>query len=548
MLSVNQVSKRFGEELILDRVSFNLNAGDRLALIGPNGCGKSTLLAMIAGTLAPDQGKISTHPQNLIVGYLPQAPLIKKGDSISDFMDRTGRGLREKSAELEKLASEIAANPHTSDLQEIYDQLLVEVSSLRENEGETASALTQLGLGDIPEESLVSKLSGGQQTRLSLAGVLRSRPQLLILDEPTNHLDLPMLEWLEDWFIDFQGGILFVSHDRAFINKTATGILELGLETRQTQYYPGNYSDYLVAKLNAREKQQQAFTQQQAEISRLRSAIERKKGEAKYKKGGKADSDKFAKGFYKNRSAGTIKRAKQLEKRIEYLQNAGKVDKPGDSWQLKIDFNDNPEGNRKALTLDNLSVGYGTRVLIERINQEIRLGERIALTGENGIGKTTLIRTILKEIPPLSGTARLGVDIQAGYMAQTQSELNLELNVLESLQGQAALSETDLRRFLSYFLFTGDDVFKNIGQLSFGERARLSLAGIVAGGCNFLILDEPINHLDIPSRSRFEQALTLFNGAILAVVHDRYFIDGFATRIWEVEERHINSRPVGNAF
>lgn len=541
MLAVNKVSKRFGDELILDEVTFHANAGERLALIGANGCGKSTLLSIIAGDLEPDQGSVSFHPERLRLGYLPQGLLFQEGETLRSFLDKKGGDFHTRSKELERLAREISNHPDSKQLQEQYDRAIAKVSSSAESINETADTLMKLGLAHIPGETEVSHLSGGQLTRLSLAGVLQLTPQLLLLDEPTNHLDLPMLSWLEDWLLSFPGGVIYVSHDRAFINRTATGILELDSQTRKIQAYPGNYSDYLEIKLTAREKQQTAYHSQQKEISRLRGAVERRRGEAKYTRGGKADSDKFAKGFYKSRSSGTIRRAKSLEKRIEFLQTDGRVEKPSSTWQLKIDFEDLPPGKRRMLILENLTVGYGDLVLIEGINQEIRLGERIALIGENGKGKTTLLRTILKEISPLEGQARLGVDVQPGYMAQTQEELDPELTVFQSLQDKAAFSETEARRFLSYFLFTRDEVFKRVGQLSYGERARLSLAGIVASECNFLILDEPINHLDIPSRSRFEQALSTFHGSILAVVHDRYFIEGFATGIWELAGKRLKS-------
>jgi ATP-binding cassette subfamily F protein 3 len=543
MLSVNKISKRFGDELVLDGVTFHVNAGERLALIGPNGSGKSTLLSIIMGELEPDEGSVSFHPESLALGYLPQGEVFQDGETIRSYLDRKGGDFYKRSKELEHLAREISLHPGSHELQERYDRVLAEVSSSAERINETTDILTNLGLGHIPGETQISHLSGGQLTRLSLAGVLQSAPQLLLLDEPTNHLDLPMLAWLEEWLLSFPGGVIYVSHDRAFIDRTAEGILELDLHTRKISTYPGNYSDYLATILASREKQQLAYIKQQKEISRLGSAVERRKGEAKYKKGGKADSDKFAKGFYKDRSAGTIRRAKNLEKRIEFLKTEGRIEKPVDSWQLKIDFEELTSGKRRVLMLENLTVGYGELALIEKINQGIRLGERISLIGENGKGKTTLLRTILNEIPPLSGKTRFGVDVQTGYMAQTQVELNPDLTVIQSLLEQAAFSETDARRFLSYFLFTGDEVFKYVGQLSYGERARLSLAGIVASGCNFLILDEPINHLDIPSRTRFEQALATFNGSVLAVVHDRYFIEGFATHIWELQDNRLKSRP-----
>jgi ATP-binding cassette subfamily F protein 3 len=348
-----------------------------------------------------------------------------------------------------------------------------------------------------------------------------------------------MLAWLEDWLLEFPGGILYISHDRAFLDRTATDILELDPDSKSVHRYPGNYTAYLEEKLAAREKQWQEFSDQQAEIDRLQSAVQRRKKEATYKPGGKADSDKFAKGFYTSRSAGTIKRAKTLEKRIDFLMNEGRVEKPQQSWQMKIDFGDVPGSGRDVLVLENLSVGFGDNILLENLSQVIRYGERVALVGENGTGKTTLLRTITGELPPLSGNLRLGANVHLGYMSQEQEELDPDLNALHTIRNLAAISETDARTFLSYFLFTGDEVFVPAKTLSYGERARLSLASWVMRGSNFLMLDEPINHLDIPSRARFEQALTNFEGTVLAVVHDRYFIDGFATQVWEVKDHGV---------
>jgi ATP-binding cassette subfamily F protein 3 len=290
-----------------------------------------------------------------------------------------------------------------------------------------------------------------------------------------------------------------------------------------------------------REKQRQAYSNQQEEIARLRGAVGHLSGLATYKRGGKADSDKFAKGFYKTRSARTIGRAKQLERRIEQLMGEDRIDKPGRSWQLDIDFGEVPSSGQDVLIQEDLAVGYGEKVLLRGMDHTIRAGERVVLVGPNGAGKTTLLRTAAGLLEPLAGRVRLGANVRMGYMAQEQEELDPSLDAFSTIRRTAPFSETDARSFLHHFLFSGDDVFTPVGMLSYGERSRLALARFVAQGCNFLMLDEPINHLDIPSRARFEQAMTHFDGTILAVTHDRYFIEGFATHIWEIEGDGLRS-------
>jgi ATP-binding cassette subfamily F protein 3 len=390
-------------------------------------------------------------------------------------------------------------------------------------------------LNDIPLDTPVKHLSGGQKTRLMLARVLLEEPHLLLLDEPTNHLDIEMLEWLEDWLNRFPGAALIVSHDRAFLDNTVTSILELDPNTHDIKSYPGNYADYLEQKLTEREKQAQAYQDQQDEIAQLHAAAAHIRGLTKMKKGGKADSgDKFAKGFFGNRATKNVAgRAKHIEARIEKLLTEDRIEKPRSSWQMKLDFDAPAHQSRDVLVTENLSVGYDQPLLAD-LNLYIRAGQRIALTGPNGTGKTTLVRTIAGRLEPLAGSLKLGATVKLGYMAQEQELLNQDWNALQSIQSVAVFNETEARNFLHYFLFKGDDALRPTRDLSFGERARLQLGLLVAQGCTFLLLDEPINHLDIPSRARFEEALANFEGTILAVVHDRYFIERFASDVWTV--------------
>jgi ATP-binding cassette subfamily F protein 3 len=540
MLRVSQISKRFGLNTILENVSFTISHGERVGLIGPNGCGKTTLLRILVGEENADLGGVHIDPPNLRIGYLPQGLEPSDEETLGDYLGR-GRGdLDMLSKELETLAVELSLDPDQPSLQQAYDSTLASLTRLTEDERSVPVVLASLGLGDYALSTPVKILSGGQKTRLALAGVLLAEPQLLILDEPTNHLDVEMLEWLESWMNDYPGAALIVSHDRTFLDRTVTSVLELDAQTHSTRVFVGNYSDYLEQKLLEREKLWQTYNDQLEEIARLRQAAARVRGDAAFKKGGKGDSgDKFAKGFFANRTRRTVKRAKSLEKRLDHLMTEEKIEKPKAGWQMKMEFNDTHESGKDVLRCEAMGVGYGDLFLVRDFSCVLRHNSRVALVGPNGSGKTTLLRTIAGVIPLLAGELKLGANVKLGYMAQEQENLESNLNALTVIRRSAPLSETDARTFLHKFLFRGDDVFVPVHRLSYGERARLSLACLVAQGCNFLMLDEPINHLDIPSRSRFEQALAVFEGTILAVVHDRYFINGYASEIWELSEQKV---------
>ena len=537
MFTIHHISKTYGIQPILEDISLSLSNTDRIGLVGPNGSGKTTLLRILAGVEQPDSGTIVATRPGLRVGYLAQGMEFAENETLRSALHHGTIAEADLETEVASLASSLAANPDDAGLQTRYDVALHQLSSMGNR---LPGILAPLGLADMSLETPVKHLSGGQKTRLMLARVLREEPHLLLLDEPTNHLDIERLEWLEDWLNRFNGAALIVSHDRAFLDNTVTSILELDPSTHKMATYPGNYTDFLDQKLAQREKQMQAYQDQQDELAQLRSAAAHIRGLTKMKKGGKADSgDKFARGFFGNRATKNVAgRAKNIESRIETLLTEEPIERPNTGWQMKLDFGAPAHQSRDVMVTHNLSVGYDQPLLTD-LNLHIRAGQRIAVTGPNGAGKTTLVRTIAGKLDPLAGSLKLGATVKLGYMAQEQELLRPDWNALQAIQSVAVINETEARNFLHYFLFKGDDALRPTAALSFGERARLQLGLLVAQGCTFLLLDEPINHLDIPSRARFEEALSSFQGTVLAVVHDRYFIERFASEIWLVKDGKI---------
>src|SRR5687767_9077127 len=536
MLTAHHIHKTYGVQSILQDISFSISDNERVGLIGPNGCGKTTLMRILAGIEQPDSGIVSSTLPNLRIGYLAQGMDFHPDQTLEAALNLHSVSQAELETEIISLASALSSNPNDSAIQAKYDTVLHQFSSLQ---SPVSAILAPLGLSELPLETPISHLSGGQKTRLMLARVLLEEPHLLLLDEPTNHLDIEMLEWLEGWLTSFNGAVLIVSHDRAFLDNTVTSILELDPKTQSIKAYPGDYSGYLEFKQREFEKQYDEYQDQIIELRKLHNAARHLRRISQFKKGGKSDTnDKFAKGFFGNRTTHTARRALRIEKRIEETLEEDRKEKPIQNWQMKLDFGAPAHQSKDVLITDELSVGYD-KPLLSDLNLHIRAGQRIALTGPNGTGKTTLIRTIAGKLEPLAGNLKLGATVKLGYMTQEQELLDPSLSAMRSAQNVADFNETEARNFLHYFLFKGDHALRATAELSFGERGRLQLALLVAQGCTFLLLDEPINHLDIPSRARFEEALSNFKGTILAVVHDRYFIERFASDVWNVRDGKI---------
>jgi ATP-binding cassette subfamily F protein 3 len=537
MLTAHHIHKIYDIQPILQDISFSINQRERIGLIGPNGCGKTTLMRILAGIEQPDSGTVTSTRPNLRIGYLAQGMDFAPEQTLQSALGPDSVSQTELEAEIAYLASALSANPNDAALQAAYDSTLHQLSM----SGNQASAiLGSLGLADIPQDTPVEHLSGGQKTRLMLARVLLEEPHLLLLDEPTNHLDVEMLEWLESWLNSFQGAALIVSHDRAFLDNTVTSILDLNPGTHSIRVYAGNYSDYMEQYVKEQDKQLAAYRDQEYEIRRMKQDIARTKEQARHVEITTTPRQPGVRRIAKKVAKKALSREKKMDR---YLESDERVEKIKPSWQIKLEFETSNVQSKNVLTTDNLTIGCTPNSpLLEKLNLMIHAGKRIALTGPNGIGKTTLIRTIAGKLRPLVGSLKLGKNVKLGYMSQEQELLNPDLNALQTIQNAVHLNETEARNLLHYFLFKGDAALRPTSDLSFGERARLQLGLLIAQGCTFLVLDEPINHLDIPSRVRFEEALSSFNGTILAVVHDRYFIERFASEVWNVKDGKIETR------
>jgi ATP-binding cassette subfamily F protein 3 len=562
MLQVYNLHKSYGITTVLAGISLIVNDGEHVGLIGPNGAGKSTLLRCIIGQEQPDAGTITLSPAGASLGYVPQSFGDLLGDrTIAQVVADAQAEYAAAEAALAQTADALADAVDMEAALAAYDAALARFDALGgyAREHRSAAVLQGLGLGALPVSMPANTLSGGQKTRLGLATLLLREPDLLLLDEPTNHLDVEALEWLEGFVRGYGGAVLAVSHDREFLDQTVTRIVYLDPETHVVKSYTGNYSDFADARAHEREQQIEAWQDQQDYIQAVESDIQRVKGKAmNIQNGPKRNRD-----HYGRVSVKVARLARARERKLDrYLESDQRVEKPRSRWNLKLDFGPPPPGGRAVLRVEDVAFSYPTlsederpktedqhssrsstvyhpsSPLLEDVTFDVQYGERLALVGPNGAGKTTLLRLIAGRLQPQAGVVKLGANVRLGVMAQEQETLDLGETVLQSVLHERAMSETEARNFLHFFLFGGDSVFRLLGACSLGERSRLQLALLVLRGCNLLLLDEPLNHLDIEGREHFEQALDAFEGTVIAVAHDRAFLRGFAERVIEVRAGH----------
>ncbi|MBA2277440.1 MAG: ABC-F family ATP-binding cassette domain-containing protein [Chloroflexia bacterium] len=531
MLTLSHLSKRYGDNLILDSITVSISRGDRIGLVGTNGSGKTTLLALLAGDIEPDGGAISRTP-TMRIGYLRQGFADLPGGTLADLLDIPTSGLLRASRALDAASVALADDSHdAADAASVYDDALdrFEAAGGYEKLDALTALLDRLGLPESDLTRPLATLSGGQKTRAGLAGLLATRPDLLLLDEPTNHLDLDALDWLAGFLTAYDGALLIVSHDRGFLDQIASTIFELDAGTHSLTSYTGNYSDYLTAKQAAKEAQVDAYERQRRDIARVERDIRQTQGAAKGIETG-TNNDHW------RRIAKKVARtAKVRERKLgRLLDSEERIDKPEQRWGLALAFNEAADGARDVVQLDGVTFRFGDTTILQNLDFHLRHGERVALIGPNGAGKSTLIRILTGELTPDEGTARLGTGVSVGHFAQEQETLDVERTVLAQARAVAAGSETEMRTFLHRFLFGGEMVHRRIADLSYGERARLMLALLVLRGANLLLLDEPLNHLDIDAREQFEEALGQFEGTLLMVLHDRFAIERLATRVVEL--------------
>lgn len=537
MLHVHGLRKDYGAATILSDISFVINAGEHVGLIGPNGAGKSTLLRIIVGQDRPDAGSVGL-PTGAVVGYLAQAFESALGATVGAAVAAAQADYTAAAGELEAAGIAMAAATDLDAALTRYDTALAAFEALGgyEREHRAAAVLEGLGLGHTDPATLVAELSGGQKTRLGLALLLLREPDLLLLDEPTNHLDVEALEWLESFVRNYPKAALIVSHDRTFLDRTVSRTLVLDQTTRTIRSYVGGYSAYLAEREREREAQRAAWKDQQAYIAQVRGDIARMKGQAAALDGVKTPvGDHDMKWIHSGSQAVSDKlsrAAKARERKLErYLEADERVAKPRGQWSMKLDFGPAPANGRAVVRVEGLAFAYPEGPeLFNGLELELWHGERVALTGPNGAGKSTLLRLIAGQLTPQAGTVRIGANVQLGLLSQEHETLNPEKSVLDHALRARAMSESEARTFLHLFLFAGDSVFQPAGSCSLGERSRLQLALLVLQGCNLLLLDEPLNHLDLPSREQFEEALEAFSGTVLVVSHDRAFVQRYAQR------------------
>ncbi|WP_018130957.1 ABC-F family ATP-binding cassette domain-containing protein [Effusibacillus pohliae] len=522
VLSASQITKSFGADVILNGATLAVHAGERVGLVGANGAGKSTLLKIITGELTADSGEVHIG-KNATVGYLSQQTGIRSDKTVY-------REMRDVYADLFALEQRIRnleqkmSDPQVYGNESLYQPLASEYTALTQEfsdrqgyavEAKVRSILTGLDFPEAMWEQPVQSLSGGQKTRLALGKLLLQQPTLLILDEPTNYLDLPTVTWLENYLKNYPGALLLVSHDRYFLDSLVQVVYEL--DRGSIRRYTGNYSAFLEQKEAELALQVKRYEQQQAEIARMEDFIRRNIARAT-----------------------TSKRAQSRRKLLEKME---RLDKPVTSQeQAHFSFTVERQSGHDVLTVEGLSLSYGDKRLFRNLNLHITRGERVALIGPNGIGKSSLIKAIAGVLKPEAGSIRLGANVKLGYYTQEQEDLSPHKTVLDEVwDAFPKLDHTRIRTVLGHFLFSGDEVLKPVASLSGGERSRVALAKLMLLQANFMLLDEPTNHLDLLSKEMLEVALDDYPGTLLFISHDRYFLNRIATRIIELTEKGLAS-------
>ena len=514
LLTLQNVTKSFAMNTVLKDINLTLQAGSRMGLVGVNGCGKSTLFKLISGAMEPDEGTISLS-KGARVGVLTQDADIQSELTIQQELERVFEPVREMERKLRQMEAEMAEkhdDPAAFDqLSHAYSRLMdrFEDAGGYEWPSRIQGVLAGLGFARGREQQPANLLSGGEKTRLCLARLLLTQPELLMLDEPTNHLDLQSVEWLEDTLKKYRGTVLVISHDRYFLNAVCDCMAEISM--RRLTQYEGNYDRFAVQRQANLERQLKEYKMQQAEIARQEAII------ARYR-------------MYNREKS--IRAAESREKRLERME---KLEKPVSEQKVRFSFEAQRRSGDDVLIAKELSKGFDGRTLFEHFNLHLRAGDRVAVIGANGVGKTTLLKLITGQLPPDSGTVVYGSNVDVGYYDQQQSGLHPEKDVLNELWDDFPRLEIDrVRGVLALFLLTGDDVFQPISTLSGGEKGRVALAKLMLRKDNLLLLDEPTNHLDMDSREVLEDALDDFDGTLLTVSHDRYFINRVANRVVEM--------------
>ncbi len=513
ILSLNNIQKSFGTDIILENVSLTAEANDKIGIVGVNGAGKSTLFKIITGELSLDGGNV-TIPSDVSLGYFSQNIEIDSTKTIYEELLTVFEHIISIEEKMRQTELEMS---HTNgeDLERLMNEYSRLSHTLEEKNGyEYKSRLRGVikGLGFTADEAYqhINELSGGQKTRVALGKLLLTSPDILLLDEPTNHLDLESLQWLEDFIRSYKGCVIIISHDRYFLDKTVTKILEI--ENRKSKLYTGDYSFYAERKILDRDIELKHYISQQREIKRQEEVIRKLKSYNREK---------------------SVKRAESREKALEKMEKLDAPESLPDSMRLEI--TPRRESGNDVLSVDSLAKSFDNKKLFSNLSFEIKKGEKVALIGPNGIGKTTLFRIILDKLAPDSGTYKLGAGVTIGYYDQEHATLNTDKTIFDEISDTYPdLKNTQIRNVLAAFVFTGDDVFKKISSLSGGEKGRVSLAKIMLSNANFLVLDEPTNHLDLNSKEILENALSSYKGTVLYISHDRYFINATAERVIEL--------------